>query len=182
MRALTPRAGEPRSERLSFNEAYARHAREVLHWALRFTAGDVSQAEDLTQDVFVKLHQCLPDLETKESLGGWLYRVTANLAVSSLRRERALFHRLKTVFQSDAAPPQRPDELFNQRESAKAGMAAMGQLPVQERVVLWMKLIDGKSQREIASALEVSEGQISKLVARGVKVLRSKGWEVGDDP
>ena len=56
---------------------------------------------------------------------------------------------------------------------------ALQSLPGQERVVLALKILDGLSQREIAALLSLSEGYVSKLVARATARLGAKGWKVG---
>ncbi|MGC4114223.1 MAG: sigma-70 family RNA polymerase sigma factor [Myxococcales bacterium] len=112
----------------------------------------------------------------------WLFRVTANVAISKIRRESAL-GKLKAVFQfagdehdEDASP----DDQMSRKEDSEAALELLRKLPAKERVVLSMKLLDGKSQREISEALSMSEGYVSKLVARGIERVKAAGWEVSD--
>jgi RNA polymerase sigma factor (sigma-70 family) len=53
-------------------------------------AGRGAWAEDLVQDVFFRLLEHMSELDRQQDVGGWLYRVTSNLAISRLRRERTL--------------------------------------------------------------------------------------------
>lgn len=164
----------------TFEDAYEAWRQSVYRWALRFTHGRAGPAEDLTHDVFLKLLEHLPRLEAKTELGGWLYRVTANLALSRLRRERSFTTRLASLFLEDDASDDTPDAGLALKEDAEAALAALRALPARESIVLTMKVIDGRSQREIAEALSMSEGYVSKLVTRGWERLREQGWEVAD--
>lgn len=169
-------------ESAAFERCYSEHRAAVYRWAMRYAGGSRSLAEDLTHDVFVRLWEHLPRLADQQELAPWLFRVTANVAISRIRRESAI-GKLKAVFQlagdeqdEDAAP----DDALERREDSEAALALLRQLPAKERVVLCLKLIDGKSQREIAEALSMSEGYVSKLVARGMDRVRAAGWEVSD--
>lgn len=165
----------------AFEAAYGAHRRDVYRWAMRFAGGRSGWAEDLTHDVFLKLLQHLPELDASAELGGWLYRVTANLALTHLRRDRSLATRLGRFFtEEDEEPADPPDASLTLREDAAAALQALRSLPPREAVVLTMKVVDGKSQKEIAEALEMSEGYVSKLVTRGWERIRAAGWEVSD--
>lgn len=166
----------------TFEACYAAYRERIYRWCLRYGGGDAGWAEDVTHDVFVKLIEHLPDLENPEDLGGWLYRVTANLSLKRLRRDQSVVGWLRRAY---AAAPERapaPDALFEGHEQAASAMATLRALPPRERMVICLKVLDGKSQREIAEALSMSEGYVSKLAARAWARIRASGWEVDDDP
>jgi len=161
-----------------FDECYRAHRTAVFHWSLRYGAGNAQWAEDLTHDVFLKLFAALPGLGRHEDLGGWLYRVTANLAISRLRHERTLVGTLRELVGRGEPRAAAPDEQLESRQLAGAALRVLGALPAREKVVMTMKLLDDKSQREIAQALSMSEGYVSKLVTRATARLQAAGWEV----
>lgn len=139
-------------------------------------------AEDITQDVFLKLLGRLEDLEQPDDLGGWLYRVTVNLSLDRLRRERSWLGRFSTLWaagQSAEAPAL--DRLLEGKQTQQKAMEALERLPPKERVVLSMRLVDDKSQREIAAVLGLSEGYVSKLLTRAKEQVKREGWEVDDE-
>ncbi len=166
---------------LRLDAAYRAHRQSVYRWALRFGAGQHAWAEDLTHDVFLQLHRHLGQLTDVDELGAWLYRVTANLAVSRLKREASWLGRVERAL-SQAPPPRAPDEVLEGRDEAAAALATLGNLPDRERVALSMRVLDGRSQREIAATLGLSEGYVSKLLARAWERVRADGWEVDDAP
>lgn len=174
------RAGEVTLD-ATFEATYEAHRRDVYRWGMRFAGGRSGWAEDLTHDVFLKLLEHLPRLDASTDLGGWLYRVTANLALTRLRRDRSLASRLGRFFTEEEADPADPPDLgLTLREDAAEALEALRSLPPREAMVLTMKVVDGKSQKEIAEALQMSEGYVSKLVTRGWERIRAGGWEVSN--
>lgn len=166
----------PELQRVSFEEAWEAHRARVFHWALRYGAGDAAFAEDLTHDVFMKLWSSLPALAAPEDLGGWLYTVTARLAVSRMRARRGLLSMVRRWLQPAGGPG--PDDALDARRSTAAALKALQQLPEKQRVVLCMVALDGLSQREVAFQLKLTEGYVSKLVARGREQLKALGCDV----
>lgn len=168
-----PEASRP----VSFDALYAEHARQVLAWAARYSKGRQGWAEDLAHDVFLQAwnHRAwLREADVK----GWLYRVTQNLAFSTLRRENRFGELLQQAVDALPLPRARatPDESLEHRQALAHATKALDALPGQERVVMVMKTLDGLSQREIAHTLSLSEGYVSKLLARAQAKLQAQGW------
>ena len=160
----------------SFESLYQRHHQQVFRWCLRYGGGSSVWAEDVTHDVFLRLFEHLPKLKDPDELGGWLYRVTAHLALKRLSRDRSLLERLVRLVQP-APPSERADQLVERREDTAAAVKALETLPPGERVVMLMMLVDGASQTEVAEALGMSKGNVSKLVSRARRSLADAGWE-----
>ena len=161
---------------MTFATCYERHRKDVYRLCLRYGGGRSGWAEDVTHDVFVKLLEQLPRLSNVEDLGGWLYRVAANLSISRLRREQSSLS-LTRWFPAGEETDESASTLFEQHEDAAAAMAAIRSLPARERVVLCMKVLDARSQREIADILSMSEGYVSQLLARAWARVKAAGWE-----
>src|SRR5262245_59166656 len=142
-----PHAEAAPTERSTLEACYVAHRAVVFHRGLRYGAGDVAFAEEVTQDVFVRLIEHLPHLRDAHDLGGWLHRVAANLAISRLRRERSLLGKLKALWSTSAAAAPADAAIG---EQARRALETLRDLPPRERVVICMRLLDGASQREIA--------------------------------
>ena len=147
---------------------------------MRYAGGDRAFAEDLVHDVFVKLLEHQGSLD--DDVGGWLYRVTANLAISKVRH-RSVVARLRESV--SAIPligrvigPREATELRQQLEHVEQVLAV---LPELERTVLAMRLLDDLTQQEIAATLSLSKGYVSKLMARAEARVRSAGWSLDPD-
>jgi RNA polymerase sigma factor (sigma-70 family) len=165
----------------SFEALYERHRLTVFRLCLRYGGGSGGWAEDVTHDVFIRLLEQLPRLGEHDDLGGWLYRVTSNFALKRLRRDRSFVSRLVRLVQSPPEHAPAPDLLVEHQEQTLEAKRAIEGLPPKERVVMLMKLVDGTSQSEIARALGMSKGNVSKLVARATERLVAAGWELADD-
>jgi RNA polymerase sigma factor (sigma-70 family) len=169
---------------LRFEDLYQQYVGQVFTWAGRYAHGRSGWAEDVTHDVFVRAWEHRDELRD-EDVKGWLFRVTQNRAFTLLRRESSLAQRLRQAIHLAWQPeaPLTPEEALDQLQSARGASAALNSLPGQERVVLSLKILDGLSQREIAELLSLSEGYVSKLVARAGARLAAQGWRVSsDDP
>jgi RNA polymerase sigma-70 factor (ECF subfamily) len=161
-------------------ELYRRYADRVYRWALRFGAGDVAWAEDVTQDVFVGLVKRMPELHDTDDLGGWFYRITANRCLNELRRVRllrALVDRFSTAAIRDESPST-PEAVVLARSELGEALQALRTLPARERVIFCMHHLDDIQQREIAEVLGCSKGHVSRLLSRAEARLRRDGWRI----
>jgi len=175
-----PRTEAASAERPTLEACYVEHRALVFHRCLRYGAGDVAFAEEVTQDVFLKLMEHLPHLRDAHDLGGWLHRVAANLAISRLRREKSLLGKLQSLWSTSQYEGESAHGVVERKQIADQVLDTLATLPARERVVICMKLLDGASQREISRALELSEGYVSKLLQRGLRRIAAAGWEVDD--
>lgn len=163
----------------AFDDVYRAERDRVYAWALRYSSGRGAWAEDVTHDVFLQLHRNLRQLDLND-VGAWLYRVTANLALSRLKREASWVGRLGRALTFSS--PVQPDEALERQDDAAAALRLLNTLPPKERMVVSMQVLDGYSQRDIAKMLGFSEGYVSKLLTRGWAAIRAAGWEVDDAP
>jgi RNA polymerase sigma factor (sigma-70 family) len=170
-------APEARAEPATFEACYAEHRDAVYRLCLRYGAGRSSFAEDVTQETFVRLFQSFAKLDRERPISDWLYAVASRLCISRLRRDRSMLGWLSRLVHR--APDRTPSaaQLYEHHEAAAELMAAIGRLPPKQQVALCMKAIDGKSQKEIARVLRVSEGYVSQLITRARQALTDRGWE-----
>src|SRR5262245_14431071 len=134
------RAESATADRPTLEQCYATHRAFVFHRCLRYGAGDIAFAEEVTQDVFRKLLEHLPHLRDAHDLGGWLNRVTANLAISRLRRERSLLGKLRALWVvADDADTDTAEHVVERKQVAGHVLEALRMLPPRERVIICMK-------------------------------------------
>src|SRR5262245_1802794 len=152
--------------RLSFEEAFAAHQGLVYRYAYALTR-DRASAEDVTQEVFLRLHRVLDSAQQGGMLRPWLLRVTANVARNLLRTRRRADARdeafaAEILQTTDTLTPD--DELSRQQEIARA-QRALSKLKEPLRSCLILRH-EGLSYREIAAALGLRESSIGTLIAR----------------
>ena len=155
---------------LSFDEAFTLHHRAVFRTA-RAVVRDSALAEDVTQEVFLRLYRNLNATPGEELLRAWLLRVTLNVARNTLRgQSRSMvrdneYHKStnETGFFAEA-----PEEDYERRLAIEEARRALDKIKEPMRSCLLLKQ-QGLSYREIATSLSLKETNIGSLVARGRK-------------
>jgi RNA polymerase sigma-70 factor, ECF subfamily len=145
-----------------------RHYREIYRYVRRRSRSD-SDAEDVTQDVFADAARALGSGETGEGLPvAWLYTVAQRRLVDRARRH-ARRHEVygDTALEMVADPPSEYGG-----EVSEALRSSIERLPHLQRQVVLLKLVQGRSFAEIASALDATEGACRMRFLRGLEQLR----------
>lgn len=171
-----PAMVQPRT--VSAQDLYLQHRERVFQLCLRLGAGRRAWAEDATQDVFVRLLEELPRLEHPDDLGGWIYRVATNTCLTRLKRDGSVWRKVARLLTAAPRAEASPEHEVQVRHDLAAVLRQLQDLPGQERVVFCMKYLDELPQQEIAGALRLSEGYVSKLLQRARARLEERGWEV----
>ncbi len=156
----------------SWDEVVRTHSARVFRLAYRLT-GNRHDAEDLTQDVFVRVFRSLGDY-TPGTFEGWLHRITTNLFLDGVRR--------KNRIRFDALPddPERlpgnapsPATEIDDRLFDPDVQRALDSLPPEFRAAVVLCDIEGLSYEEIAATLNVKLGTVRSRIHRGRAQLRA---------
>jgi RNA polymerase sigma-70 factor (ECF subfamily) len=158
-----------RGDQLAWRDLVERHARRVFGIAYRF-AGRVDEAEDLTQDVFVKVYQSLGRYEAAQgAFGSWVATVARNQAIDHYRRRREE-HRRSTgtpeLLEGMPAAGDGPDSLVERRERAQLVRRGVRNLPADLREALVLCDLKGLSYEDAAAALGVPLGTVKSRINR----------------
>ena len=125
----------------------------VFNYVLRLV-GDRSLAEDLTQEVFLRVYQGLPGFSLRCRFTTWLFQVTKNRVLDELR---ALERRPRAIVNLDDIPPlETVDAPFERVEAIDAVWRAVEDLSVDLKMALLLRDVVGLSYTEIADSLEVT--------------------------
>ncbi len=158
---------------------YVEHRDFVYHLALRYGGGSKAWAEDVTQEVFVRLFDVVDEVEERDGMQPWFYRVTTNRCLNRLRAERLRNAApVRWILGRRKHEERHPERLVAARQELEQASEALASLPPKERVAFSMHFLDGKKQSEIAELLGHSKGYVSKLIARALDRVRADGWEV----
>ena len=158
------------ADMLDFDEAFTLHHRAVYGAAYSLLR-DTGLAEDVTQEVFLRLHGNRETAPRGELLRPWLLRVALNLSYNALRgRTRAVVREEEFAKQSVgfAGASQSVDADFERRAEIEGARRALEKIDEPMRSCLLLKQ-QGLSYREIAAAVSVKEAYVGSLVARGRK-------------
>jgi RNA polymerase sigma-70 factor (ECF subfamily) len=156
--ARRARAGEGDS----FCELYQRFA-PMVHGIL-IARVPRSEAEDLTQEVFVAAWRGLASLEHDEHVGAWIAGIARNLALRSLARSRPRPEPISEGFPARGEPSGDGAEI----------LAALRALPQTYAETLTMRLVEGLSGPQIAALTGLTEGSVRVHLSRGMKLLRER--------
>src|SRR6476659_11071222 len=156
---------------LSFDEAFTLHHRAVFRTA-RAVVRDSALAEDVTQEVFLRLYRNLDSTPGEELLRAWLLRVTLNVARNTIRgNTRSMlrdneYQKESTDFGS--AFVEAPEEEYERQVAIQEARRALDKIKEPMRSCLLLKQ-QGLSYKEIATTLSLKETNVGSLVARGRK-------------
>src|SRR6266498_5274422 len=155
---------------LSFDEAFTLHHRAVFRTA-RAVVRDSALAEDITQEVFLRLYRNLDSTPGEELLRAWLLRVTLNVARNTLRgqsRSMARDNEYHKVNTSGGWFGSAPEEDYERRTAIEEARRALEKIKEPMGSCLLLKQ-QGLSYREIATTLSLKETNVGSLIARGRK-------------
>ncbi len=166
---LRVRAGDQQS----FAKLFDRYARSVVNFAYRYV-GDRARAEELAQDIFLKVFDNASTYEPKAKFKTWLFRIAANHCLNELRRgvyraghasidERDDEERPVTLRSPEGAGP---DAALAGRDLERALNEALLALPERERAAFSMCRFEGMAYKDIAEALGTTEAAVKSLIHR----------------
>ena len=142
-----------RGDERAFTLIVRAYERPVYNYILRLV-GDRSLAEDLTQEVFVRVYQGLPGFSLRARFTTWLFQVTKNRVLDELR---ALERRPRSVATLEDVPPLEViDQPFERLEMIDAVWRAIEGLNVDLKMALLLRDVVGLAYTEIADALEIT--------------------------
>jgi RNA polymerase sigma-70 factor (ECF subfamily) len=148
--------------------------KRVFNIAYKFVA-QFDEAEDLTQDIFVKLFRALPTFDRRASFETWLTRVSRNLCIDRYRRRRREEERFTDEIDPDTIQldelVSRPDATLEQRDEIAMVRRALAKLPATYREPVALRDIHELSYEAIAQRLQLPEGTVKSRIARGRKEL-----------
>lgn len=164
-------AGEPQA----FGTLVDRYQTRLLNFINR-TIGDRERAEDLVQEVFIRVFRHLHRFDQTKKFSTWIYTIASNLAKNELRnRSRnplVLFQAIKKHWEPDHRPLQfedttaRPDDLYRKRFLKEAVDRCVGQLPSHHRAVFVLRELEGKSYAEISEITGCNLGTVKSRLNR----------------
>jgi RNA polymerase sigma-70 factor (ECF subfamily) len=163
------------------------YSKRIYNLAYRFTK-KFHAAEELTQDVFVKIYQNLGSFRPESgSLQSWIMRVGRNLIIDQYRHSHweknvAGSEELETVDFEDKERPDSYQTLF-QREKAKLLMDGLHSLPEELKQAVLLRDLEEMTYQEIADLLRIPEGTVKSRINRGrielARVLSHRGRHLG---
>jgi len=157
-------------DQTAWEEIVRQHRRKVFNIAYKFT-GRHDEAEDLTQDIFLKIFKSLHTFDRRANFQTWLVSVSRNLCIDhyrSVRKERETIDRDVDAGElAPAAPGQTAYQALEQADRVELLRKAMAELPPSLREAVVKRDLHELSYQEIADQLNLPEGTVKSRINRG---------------
>ena len=157
----------------AFESLVLANQRKVYNLCFRMT-GNASDAEDLAQDAFIRAYNSLGSFKGESSFSKWLYRLTSNVCIDHLRREKRRDVGSLTFFDETGTaqelelPDTRftPETALERREAEASIQRGLNSLSAEHREILIMREIEGLSYDEIGAILGLIPGTVKSRISR----------------
>lgn len=132
-------------------------------------------AEEVTQDIFVRVYQSLSSFHHDAEFSTWLYRITVNTSLNFLRsnRKNRLLQSLEAIF-SHRSEEKTPLEELEHAERDRRIRMAIDALPEKQRMAFILSRYEELPQKKIAAVMNRSEGAVEQLLQRAKENLQKK--------
>jgi RNA polymerase sigma-70 factor (ECF subfamily) len=166
----------------AFEPFMRKYQNMVFTTALRLTANE-AEAQDISQEVFLKAYERFAELQSSPTAGGWLRTVTTNLCLNHLTRYRNRWRFFSELFADDSeqetpvfdiAAPEVTGDYLNESDQRRVLEDALMKLPPAQRVPLVLYHFEEKSYDEISRSLNISLSKVKTDIFRGREALKRK--------
>lgn len=154
-------------DRAAFQLLFETYKDKVFSIAVYSSGGDRAVADDVTQQIFLKLFTAIRQFRGDSEFTTWLYRLVVNACLDERRRRRRLLPWGETVATRNTSEKKPQEKQFARLEVQEAVQAAIGELKPKFRLPILLKYIEGLSYEEIASVMGCSKGTVASRLNRG---------------
>lgn len=182
-----------KSDQRAIEDLVHRYQQKAYAIAYHFSDGNMQEAEDLTQEAFLRAFQNLETFRGDSSFYTWFYRILVNVCLDGRRRR----NRRQKIFlpwqreyrDKGLSPEERPDpeaheqalKSISEKELSREICESLKSLPEKQRLAFQLKALHGMSIQEVARVMGTAEGTVKSHLFRATQFLREKfkDWEEG---
>jgi RNA polymerase sigma-70 factor (ECF subfamily) len=136
--------------------------------------GSDAEAEDLAQQVFIRIWKSAPRYRPTAKFTTWLFRITRNLVFNELRRKRHFVDQADEMPEPAERRDQEPDKVLMEGELQSAIQNAIDQLPESQRLAIILRRYEGMAYEEIAAVIGTSVPAVKSILFRARAELRER--------
>jgi len=159
-------------DREAFHILFETYKDKVFSIAVYSSGGDRDVADDVTQQIFLKLFTAIRQFRGDSEFTTWLYRLVVNACLDERRRRRRLLPWGETTAMKNPSEKKPQEKQFARLEVAEAVREAIGELKPKFRLPILLKYIEGLSYEEIATVVTRPVGTVKTYLRRGLIQLR----------
>ena len=172
----------------AFRKLFSKFQDQIINFCYRFCS-DRDLAEDLAQEVFLRVYRGGRRYRPKARFSTWLYRIAVNVCLNEVRKMKKYSGTQSmdrtTTDDSDDRPPEYgdknqvpADEMISGRQRDQQIKTALRNLPKEQRAAVVLRIYNEFSYKDIADQMSVSEGKVKTLIFRGRQALKESLREV----
>ena len=164
----------------SYEELLDKYQSPIINFLYRIT-GDKTEAEDLAQEVFLKVYNSRVKYTPRAKFSTWIYTIAKNTALNEIRRKKGIFHLFKKDLNKEGAEEEIPDNrnpsVLNELEKKdveKIVKNEINSLPQNQKITVILSKYDNLSYEEIAQVMNCSVSSVKSLLNRAKISLKGK--------
>lgn len=162
---------------MSFESLYRAYADQVFNLSFNYV-GNRQEAEEVTQDVFLKVHQKMHQFRAEADLRTWIFRITINQSLDLIkgrkRQKNKPNHFTLQIEDVQISLEENPEKEMVYKERYLALMDAISSLSEKQKTAIILTKLEGFSIKEVESIMKLSKSSIESLVFRAKKELEKK--------
>ncbi|HEX2920007.1 MAG TPA: RNA polymerase sigma factor [Bacteroidales bacterium] len=156
----------------AFGEIIERY-RKMVARTVKGMLGDNSYAEDIGQEVFIKLYHSLSDFRGDSKLSTYIQRIAVNLTLNEIKRRKRFFSMFSQSGNNEMHEYEVPDyDTSEKRDAAEIVEKALQTLDPKFRVIVTMRMLQGYSTKETAEILKLPIGTVLSRLSRAQEQLK----------
>ncbi len=166
-----------RGDENAFRELFAKYKNKIINFCFRFCL-DRGVAEELAQEVFLRVYQAKDRYRPEARFSTWLYRIAVNVCLNESRKSQykvqiQSLDQPRTMGHSESYSDLADDHALTSQDMLEAGdqeewiQKTMAALPDKQRMALLLRIMNEFSYRDIASQMGISETKVKSLIFKG---------------
>ncbi len=158
-------------DKMAFTEIVNRYSKMVAK-TVKGMLGDTIFAEDLGQEVFIKLYHSLPYFRGEAKLSTYLQRIAINITLNEIKRRKRFFSMFSHSDGEEMREYDVPDDDMEQKDAKELVSKALQMVDPKFRIILVMRLLQGYSTKETADILGLPLGTVLSRLSRGQEQMK----------
>lgn len=164
-----------RKDQNNFSYIINRYKLKFFHYVRRISGVNDDDAEDLVQDIFIKIYLNINDFDETQKFSSWAYAIARNLVISNYRKRKVRPENYKINLDDDLmqniASEINVEKEFDQLALKDYVVQAMAQMPEKYREVLILKYFEEKNYQEISDIIKKPIGTVGSMINKAKKEL-----------
>lgn len=163
-----------------FWEIIEMYEKKLLRYILKITNISIEEAENLLQDIFLKVYTHINDYDEKFPFSSWIYRITHNAVIDYHRKNKNINSKefienddnLQNLIENIIDEWNNPEEIFNKKELIKCIQKSLNSLNINFKEILILKFLEEKNYTEISDILKIPEWTVWTMINRWKRLLK----------